>query len=253
MKKVIVVLSLILVVAIIGIGVYWVSTHSQGPIEPPAPPVEDSGNKTPAEKVDIKTKTTESQTLVCTVHASIPQFSGLTGNFAFQENINAKINSSIRPYIEEISIVADESAPDEARYRYNVDYERFNNDNYISLLVAQEYVTSYEYGQGLRSTAWKDTYNVDIVNCRELTLADVCSSRNYKKIIVAEVNKQAEQRNIKLNGGEGLTDIPDSQRFYIKDQKLYIYFEPASIALYLDGEMHFEMPYTFLDGKFILE
>ena len=32
-------------------------------------------------------------------------------------------------------------------------------------------------------------------------------------------------------------------------EKLYIYFEPASIAPYLDGEMHFEMPFKFENEK----
>ena len=172
----------------------------------------------------------------------MPAFEELT-NFSFQESINKEIAELINPYINEIKIVSDDSIS--KQYKYYVDFERYDNDIFVSLVIDQNYVTG-----GMRSNAWKDTFTIDIIENKKVMLADICSSEDYKKIIVDEVNKQAKQKEINLVAGNGLVDIPDTQRFYIKDKKLYIYFEPASIAPYLDGEMHFEMPFEYEDGKF---
>ena len=84
-------------------------------------------------------------------------------------------------------------------------------------------------------------------------MEDICSSDNYKEIIVKEINKQAVDKKLNLVAGNGLSNIPDTQRYFIKEGRLFIYFEPASIAPYLDGEMIFEMPFKFVNGKFIVE
>ena len=51
--------------------------------------------------------------------------------------------------------------------------------------------------------------------------------------------------------GEGLKDLADKQKFYIKDEKLIIYFDPAEIAPATYGALQFEMPFTLdEDGLF---
>lgn len=245
MKKVCIALLILVILSGIGVGIYYGFFYK--PEEPPIivpPPVVEL---TPAEKIIVTDKKTETQTTRRIVNVKMPTFSNLS-DYSFQEIINKKIADSIDPYINEINIVADETS--KVRYEYKVDYERYNNTNYVSIVVLQDYYTG---PSGMRTNVWKDTYTVDVVNNRELRLVDVCSTSDYKNIIVGEVNRIAKEKNINLIAGNGLQDIPDTQRFYIKDEKLYIYFEPASIAPYLDGELHFEMPFKFEDGKFILE
>jgi len=248
MKRVAIVL-LVVVLIVLGVTIYFTVNNqpiidiegSGDPIIPPAL----------SETIEVRDAITKADTQKRYVDVKMPAFENLT-DYAFEETINQKIASSINPYINEIAIVADEGSPATAIYRYTVSYERYNNEDYVSLVVLQNYSTQYESGYGLRSNVWKDTYTIDARNNRELTLADICSSKEYKKIIIAEVNKQAKEKNIELIAGKGLESIPNTQRFYIKDKKLYIYFEPASIAPYLDGEMHFEMPFEFIDGKFMM-
>lgn len=248
MKQVAVVL-LVVILIVLGITIYF--TINNKPIVPPDPGSGDDVIIPLSETIEIRNAITKADTQKRNVDVKMPAFDNLS-DYAFQENINQKIANSINPYINEIAIVADEGSPATAIYRYTVSYERYNNDDYVSLLVLQNYSTQNESGYGLRSNIWKDTYTVDVRNNRELSLADVCSSKDYKKIIISEVNRQAKQKNIELIAGYGLENIPNTQRFYIKDKKLYIYFEPASIAPYLDGEMHFEMPFEFVDGKFVM-
>ena len=52
-------------------------------------------------------------------------------------------------------------------------------------------------------------------------------------------------------GGRGLNSISDEQKFYIKDSKLYIYFEAGLIAQYTAGELVFEMPYKLENKHFV--
>lgn len=244
MKKVCIALLIMVILSGIGVGIYYGFFFK--PEEPPIitePPVQEL---TPAEKIIVDTALTQTQATRRIVDVKMPTFSNLS-DYSFQEVINKKIADSINPYINEIAIVADETS--KARYEYKVDFERYNNDNYVSIVVLQNYYTG---PSGMRSNVWKDTYTVDVVNNKELRLVDVCAFSNYKDVIVYEVNRIAKEKNINLIAGNGLQDIPDTQRFYIKDKKLYIYFEPASIAPYLDGEMHFEMPFMFDNGKFIL-
>ncbi len=246
MKRVILIILGIILIVVLGVVCYFTFVKPT-----PIGPVKSGDiidvNPMKSELIEIRTATTKTDTQRRMVNVAMPAFSNLS-DYSFQENINKKIADSINPYINEIAIVADESVPATAIYRYTVNYERYNNDDYISLVVLQNYSTV-----GLRSNVWKDTYTIDVVKNKELKLADVCDSKDYKSKIVAEVNRQAKEKNIELVAGNGLADIPDTQRFYIKDKKLYIYFEPASIAPYLDGEMHFEMPYELVEGKFIMD
>ncbi len=244
MKRVAIVLLIIILLALIGFGVFLLLKEEETPIiDNPTPPPVDT--RMPSEKIQIESAITNTQTQKMLVDVSMPTFINLS-DYLFQERLNKEIAELVNPYLNEIAIVSEDSV--NKQYKYTVDYERYNNDNYVSLVLSQNYVTG-----GMRSNSWKDTYTIDVVKNEKLQLKDICSSKNYKEIIVEEVNEQAKQKSLNLVAGNGLADIPDSQRFYIKDNKLYIYFEPASIAPYLDGEMHFEMPFEFVDNKFIVE
>jgi len=85
-----------------------------------------------------------------------------------------------------------------------------------------------------------------------MTLMDVFENKlNYKKNIIAEINKQAIDKNLELMGGNGLTQLDDEQAFYIKDNKIIIYFEASEIAATAVGELEFEMPFEMKEDKFI--
>jgi len=243
MKRVVIILSIIVIIALIGVGCFFLFFREEPPIIIPSG--EPIVQLEPSEKTIVEITSTITETQRRNVNVQMPTFKNLT-DYTFQEVINKKIADSINPYVNEIAIVADESIS--KQYKYNVTYERYNNGNYVSIVVLQNYYTG-----GMRSNVWKDTYTIDVVSNKEMSLADICDSTNYKEIIVKEVNKQAKEKDINLVAGQGLVDIPDTQRFYIKDKKLFIYFEPASIAPYLDGEMHFEMPFKFENEKFIVE
>ncbi len=247
MKKFVIILLILILIVLMGVGCYFLFFSEQEERKPSGDNKSGDVFISASEKIVVDTAVTKTETTRRNIDVKMPTFMNLS-DYSFQETINKKIADSINPYIHEIAIVADGTTT--KQYKYIVSFERYNNDDYVSLVILQNYYTGSD---GMRSNVWKDTYTVDVVNNRELTLADICDITDYKKVIVAEVNKQASDKNIELIAGNGLADIPDTQRFYIKDKKLYIYFEPASIAPYLDGEMHFEMPFSYVNGKFIVK
>lgn len=259
MKKVIALLIVIICIVVAGIFMItgWGSNtpivNSSGEFIPPTIPLADT--------IEIRNRSRNNESTRIHISTNWPEITNLP-NFEKQEIINNKIANSINPYIDEISVVAEgittivhnDNIMDTKLYNYTVSYDRYNNDKYLSLVVNQDIrisVAGSEAG-GLRSNKWKDIYNIDCATSNEVTLRDICDFANYKAIIVEEINKQAKSQQISLAGDYGLVDIPDSQRFYIKDSKLYIYFEPASIAPYLLGELDFEMPFRYntSTGKF---
>ena len=51
-------------------------------------------------------------------------------------------------------------------------------------------------------------------------------------------------------GGNGLTKLPAKQKFYVKDDKLVIYFDPSEAAANVYGELHFEMPFVMNESGY---
>ena len=53
-------------------------------------------------------------------------------------------------------------------------------------------------------------------------------------------------------GDNELTILSEFQSFYIKDEKLHIFFEASSVAANSFGDLDFEMPFEASKGKFII-
>ena len=125
-------------------------------------------------------------------------------------------------------------------YIYSPLFEVFSK---TGLLDQYHIVINIDYNtSGLRSNAWKEVFNIDVEKNKKITLSDLFSSSAYRSQIVAEVNKQAKEKSIKLIEPEGIKTIPEDQKFYIKDHKLVIYFENSAIS---KSELEFVMPFEF--------
>ncbi len=218
----------------------------------PIPTVIDT--RTLVEKTEVRTSEYKisGKNFNCEIYR--PEFSNLEDKEA-QYAINAEINKSIEPYIKEIDIVSEgltdidtQSADFSTKnYSYNVNYNRYDTNPYVSLIISQDYDTG-----GLRSNKWKDMYTIDLETNKIISIKDLCEIdvfANFKRRIVDEINKQAEAAGISLLNGAGLYEISNSQKFYLNEGKLYIYFEAGLVAPYQAGELSFEMPFK-LNGKY---
>lgn len=247
-KLIFIILGIVLVVvAIIGAILILKAREPIGPT-----PIESGENpieaKDYAETIQVDSYSINNTTDQRNINVRIPVIKNLK-NYSFQESINKAMSSIVQDYENEISIVIDEETPEGTVYRYYVSYDRHNNDNYLSFVISQNYQAG-----GMRSNAWKDVFNIDAYQCKQIFLADIFPVNvNYKEAIIEEINRQAVEKNYELVGGNGISNIPDKQKFYIQDRKLWIYFDPAEVAPYVYGEMHFEMPFSYKDGYFYIE
>ena len=256
MKKIIAVLIVIILI-VLAVTLIIMNRKEEVVVPPETTPVVELS---PSEKIVINEMPTENHTSNIAINVKRPVITNLV-NYEQQEIINSKIADSINPYIDEIAAVSEGSSysksydnlVDNKLYHYDVDFERYNNDIFLSIVVEQNIRISLPENEtgGLRSNKWKDTYVIDCKTGKEAFLKDVCGFANYKSYIVAEINKQAKAKNIPLVGNSEILDISDNQKFFIKDGKLYIYFRPAAIAPYLAGELIFEMPFTYENEKFV--
>ncbi len=238
-----------LFLAIALIATFSACDHDDPVVETtPEPTVIDTRSE--AEKIEIRTKeySISGRNSVCDIKS--PEFVNLKDEVA-QEEINAQISKATEPYRKEIDVVsegltdADTNTGDFATkfYTYNVTYDRYNNDNYISIIIRQNYDT-----EGLRSNKWSDIFVVDVVKCKLVKLLEVFkpgTEGNYKRRIIEEVNSQAQSAGIQVFGGAGISDLSDSQKFFIQDDTLYIYFEAGLITEYKNDELAFKMPFKY--------
>lgn len=165
----------------------------------------------------------------------------------FENYINNTIAQNIQAYRNEIEIIVDEETPDTALYSYITSYDRYNSNKYLSLVISQDYQTG-----GIRSNRWKDIYNINVKTNRLFYLNELFEPGiNFENAIISEITNQAATKNYELMGGNGLTKLSTKQKFYIKDNKLVIYFDPSEVAATVFGELHFEMPFVMnSDGYF---
>ena len=238
-KKIIVLIGVVIVICIIAAALMIKNVVGSG-----------EGNDNPegiyqySSNIIVKSKVVNYNTNRIRVEARIPQFENLESSFgAF---INNKIYSELdyhNVYNELKKGLEDKDVGD---FSYEVTYERYNFYDFISLVVTQ----NIEFG-GSRPTSNKKCYVVNARKGQTAGLKDVFANKtNYKGRIMNEINKQAQEKGIEIVGGNGITSLSDSQAFYVKQEKLHIYFKASEIAPAAAGELDFEMPFVSTNGMF---
>lgn len=198
-----------------------------------------------AEDVLIQTKEFTYNNSMFEVDMEVPEITNLNGTF--NSYINNKINSDTsyrNVYNELTSGISD--LENIGKFTYEVNYERYNCQDYLSLLINQ----SIQLGEE-RAINRVLIYVIDAKNSRLLLLQDVMENKiDYKKKITEEINVEAFKNRVELIGGNGLGSISDDQKFYIKDAKLHIYYDASEIAPASVGSLDFEMPFEYVNGVF---
>lgn len=249
MKKILIVTILIVIIIVLGIGGFfiWKNFNKNLPIEEPSGDIQTVNiglaEKAVVTPVPIKEAASGANRIIDVRYPTIQSFK----NKDFQKFVNDSITEVIFAYINEIKAIVDDETPTTALYTYKTSYEKFTYGDYLSLVITNDYQTG-----GIRSNKWKDIYNINVRSERIFYLNDIFPSNvDYEKEILKEINKQAKDNNYVLMNGVGLNELKEKQKFYIKDEKLIIYFDPSEIAPATYGELQFEMPFTLDEnGKF---
>ncbi|MBQ8300074.1 MAG: DUF3298 domain-containing protein [Clostridia bacterium] len=212
---------------------------------PDVPPVVESGEKESYVMVEpVTIRNNADHIMIENVYPSITSFS----NKEFENYINKTIAANISEYRSEINHMVDDETLVDTIYTYTTNYEKYVWGDYLTLIVNQDYQTG-----GIRSNTWKEIYNINIASERIIYLEELFRATvDYEDAIIREITEQAAQKNYVLMGGDGLKKLPMKQKFYIRDGKLVIYYDPSEIAANKYGALEFEMPFT-LDSEGFFE
>ena len=149
MKKLWIVIVFVLIAALIGGGVYFLSQRRDPSVGPSGTSgdVQQSGEATKylADEVVIESgfhKVTTDHKFIDCVYPKIKSFK----NASQMNYINNLIQSDINEYRNEIDIRVDEQTEAVEQYRYIVSYEKLTYDKYLFLVVSHDYNTG-----GIRS------------------------------------------------------------------------------------------------------
>lgn len=244
MKKSLKIVILLILVILLGAIAWMFMDNSDTPGPGPGPIIDPipSGDNNLASKVVIQDVPIVIKTANKHIDCIYPAITSLEDG-EFQNYINTEIAKNVQAYRNEIEFIVDDETPVTSLYKYETKYHKYTCGNYLSLVIDQNYQTG-----GIRSNKWKDIYNINAETERLFYLSEIFKvGIDYKTAIIQEINKQAIVQNIELMGGNGLTKIPDKQKFYIKDNKLFIYFAPSEAAATKFGELVFEMPFTMTE------
>lgn len=242
MKKVIKIILIILLILALGtagfFGFKYYQSINQPPIESGDIDVEEVSlaKQAVVRTIEIKEDAKSTNRYIYAKYPSIQSFK----NKNFQTFVNDQITSVILSYKNEIIAMIDDKTPTVALYSYVTSYDKYTHGDYLSLVISNDYQTG-----GIRSNKWKDIYNIDVRKERIFYLKDIFPANiNFEKYILDEIKSQATANNYELMNGAGLNNLDEKQKFFIKDEKLVIYFDPSEIAPTSYGELQFEMPFT---------
>jgi hypothetical protein len=131
-------------------------------------------------------------------------------------------------------------------YVVDIDYEIMrNNRNILSIY------TMYNKYDDNSTEYYNDVaYNIDLRTGNLLNLKDLfVSDYNYEKPINNEIKKMIEKDKDR-NMYTEFEEIAINQKYYLKDNKLIIYFSPGEIAQNGIGNPRFEIPISLFGENF---
>lgn len=171
------------------------------------------------------------------IDGEIPQIIGLS-NKKSQDEINNEIVNYTNMWIKENKDASEEFQP-QIPYELMASYIVTNNNKILSF-----YIDYYQFNGGAHGITNRKGYSIDIETSTKLKLEDLFKEgfdyRSYiNNIISTEIDKN---KDFYFIGKEGFNGIEDNQGFFIRDNKLVIYFDYYKIAPYVAGMPEFEIP-----------
>lgn len=178
------------------------------------------------------------------IDVDIPQIVGLI-NENDEKVINNEISDWTDSWINEVKETSEDLTPT-IPYELNAKYTLTNNESILSF-----YIDYYQFSGGAHGITTRKSYNIDIKSGKKIELKDLFKvgydyKKNINELIQKEINKHPDYY---FTGKEGFNGIKDNQSFYIKNNKIIIYFPYYEIAPYVAGMPEFEIPYDMQEFK----
>ena len=184
------------------------------------------------------------------INVIVPQVTGISDKKQ-EDAINDKIIKWTESWINEVKEIADEYFKDKPEplmpYQLYARYKFTNNADIISF-----YIDYYQFSGGAHGITNRIAYNIEKSSGIEMQLKDIFKDNyNYKDVINKEISRQiSKDPDRYFTGKDGFNGIGNNQNFYIKNNKVVIYFGLYEIAPYASGISEFVIPNKLLEGNF---
>lgn len=184
------------------------------------------------------------------IELSMPRFNYLKDK-AFQDELNSKIETNVRNFVQQVRDIATQDAAGGVQrmpYEANVTTEvRYQTNEFVSLIVYY-----YQFTGGAHGITTFDTYNVDLKNCKIVTLADVIK-KSEERIIKDSIIKQIEERKEEFfeeDAKQLVTNEDLSKRpFIIEKDGIVFKYNHYEIAPYSTGMPEFKITWNELGSR----
>lgn len=179
-----------------------------------------------------------------TIGASYPKVSGLSDK-KFEAEVNQSLEKKTKDFIEEIDAMATRDKEFIRTSDTNIKYECYvNYECYINGTILSIVVDYYSYTGGAHGLTYREAINIDIKNNSYLSLKDLFKDKeNYKEHVVNAIHEKMEEEPEKYFSTE-VSSIENfnEKNFYVKDNKLVVFFQIYDIAPYVSGMPEFIIP-----------
>ena len=199
--------------------------------------------------VNIVDKIYKSKNNYLDINVVVPQINGIS-NKKQEDIVNDKVIKWTENWINEVKQIADEYFKDKPSplmpYQLYARYKVTNNSDIISF-----YIDYYQFSGGAHGITNRIAYNIEKSSGNEMQLKDIFKDNyNYKDIINKEISRQiSKDPDRYFTGKDGFNGIGDNQNFYIKNNKVVIYFGLYEIAPYAAGISEFIISNNLLEGN----
>ncbi len=190
------------------------------------------------------------------LNMQIPIITGMT-NKSLQEKINKEVldkalqtKNELESSYKEYTTSAKEFDFPVYPFQLYVAYEAYTSGGVLSLVVE-----TYQYSGGAHGLTWRDYYNLDTQNGRQLSLQELFKDNaGYINTINGEIQKRiTDQINsgqgMYFEGDEGFKTISANHPFYINDNHIVLCFGQYEIAPYAAGMPEFQLPIDMLSQQ----
>ena len=199
--------------------------------------------------VNIVDKIYKSKNNYLDINVVVPQINGIS-NKKQEDIVNDKVIKWTENWINEVKQIADEYFKDKPSplmpYQLYARYKVTNNSDIISF-----YIDYYQFSGGAHGITNRIAYNIEKSSGNEMQLKDIFKDNyNYKDIINKEISRQiSKDPDRYFTGKDGFNGIGDNQNFYIKNNKVVIYFGLYEIAPYASGISEFIISNNLFEGN----
>lgn len=188
------------------------------------------------------------------VNIKIPMIS-YVDNLNVEKRINTLLEGEIISFKNQVETSSKEAYEESKKHNFDfIPYEAsesytvtYNNGKLLSIPIV-----FYTYTGGAHGNTIQEPYNFNLETGDKLTLKDIFKEGSNFKNIISEIIKSSIEENPDIYFDDAINtvnNLSDTQKFYITDDNLVIYYDLYEIAPYSSGIREFQVPLHSLSSE----